>query len=167
MEVFSDGIPKNMEELKQKLIDAIKNINDNHQDLIIKAMRNFLVSWEIITNLTFSILDYILLLHEKFFVHHFKKDSIRQDCCSLEILLKSLGFFRNDVKDALIRTAIRSKMSLWVLLPSSMLHFMSATEKRQTNYFFLEKFVNINNSLVPLFSASCDVYSGKIRNGIK
>ena len=44
MEVFSNGIPKNMAELKQKLIDAIKNINDNHQDLIIKAMRNFLVS---------------------------------------------------------------------------------------------------------------------------
>ena len=44
MQVFSDGIPKNMDELKQKLIDVIKNINDNRQDIIIKAMRNFLVS---------------------------------------------------------------------------------------------------------------------------
>ena len=71
--------------------------------------------------------------------------------------------------------ATHLKMSLWVLLPSCMLHFMSATEKRQrkkkkqTNYFFLEKFTNLNNSLFPLFSASCDifVYSGKIRNVIK
>ena len=41
--VFHRSRPKTIPELKLALIEAVRDINENHRDMICKAMKNFLV----------------------------------------------------------------------------------------------------------------------------